>query len=170
MSRPRTLACTTTRRLPFSRLIWFGPSRERERARPRFSGMAAAIAPASARRQRDRQVLQRLEIAAHRIRQAHHDLEAPVALEDDARFAPADRGADHILHAARLRPRRAISALSTLDLQHRQPVVCSTRTSAAPSHAAQDRRRSGWRRAASARTRRRRPSPRRRRARRRSAR
>ncbi len=26
MSRPRTLAVTTTRRLPFSREIWFGPS------------------------------------------------------------------------------------------------------------------------------------------------
>jgi hypothetical protein len=25
MSRPRTFACTTTRRFPFSRLIWFGP-------------------------------------------------------------------------------------------------------------------------------------------------
>ncbi len=25
-SRPRTLACTTTRRLPLLRLIWFGPS------------------------------------------------------------------------------------------------------------------------------------------------
>ena len=33
MSRPRTLAWITTRRLPFSRLIWFGPSITRMSAR-----------------------------------------------------------------------------------------------------------------------------------------
>ena len=61
MSRPRTSAVTTTRRLPFSRLIWFGPSEElksascaqRDRWRPVRLGGG---------RQRNREVLQRLDI------------------------------------------------------------------------------------------------------------
>ena len=73
MSRPRTLACTTTRRLPFSRLIWFGPSANANVATLLQRHECAARAVRARRRQRHRQVLQRLEIVAHRVRQAHDD-------------------------------------------------------------------------------------------------
>ena len=50
-SRPRTFACTTTRRLPFSRLTWFGPFAERELARRRRAARSAAAGVAC--RERD---------------------------------------------------------------------------------------------------------------------
>ena len=50
-SRPRTLAWTTIRRLPFSRLIWFGPSAVSKRATEE-SGTGAASPPGVLRHDR----------------------------------------------------------------------------------------------------------------------
>ena len=47
MSRPRTLAVTTTRRLPFSRLIWLGPSERRKVATCRSGNGGGALSRSS---------------------------------------------------------------------------------------------------------------------------
>ena len=95
MSRPRTLAVTTTRRLPFSRLIWFGPSVCVERRRSPRSGIGRPRRPSAVEpRQRHRQIFEGRDVIAQRVRQPDHDLEAPVALEHQPGLAPADRGAD----------------------------------------------------------------------------
>ena len=69
-SRPRTFAVTTTRRLPFSRLIWFGPGASSSRATaPSGTKLGHArrwcsrrFASPCAIRQRDRQALERVDV------------------------------------------------------------------------------------------------------------
>ena len=114
MSRPRTLAVTTTRRLPFSRLIWFGPGAISNVATcPRGTNPAPA-------RQRNRQALQPLEVGALRLGQAHQDVEAPVAFEHLPRGAPADRDLHHILHVRDVQPEPSDRRAIDLDRQDGQ--------------------------------------------------
>ncbi len=91
------------RRLPFSRLIWFGPSvsvRSATAAERQDAGMEAAHVVGRERdpgerrvlvRERDRQRRERRRILADRVRQPDHHVEAAVALEDLAGRAAADR-------------------------------------------------------------------------------
>ena len=120
MSRPRTLAVTTTRRLPFSRLIWFGALGLLETSRLPRAGRDATRR-SGLRGQRDRQVLERLDVVAQRVvREAHDDLKAAVALEHEAGVAAADGGPDHVLHRRQAEPAPGDLGLVDLDLQERQ--------------------------------------------------
>jgi hypothetical protein len=108
-SRPRTLAVTTTRRLPFSRLIWFGPGdvdacqfAQRHHA---WSVRWPSSPGARLRRnfraspgKRDRQVGQSRRVAAQCLGQAHHDVESPIAVEQLACVSPPTAIGDRLLH------------------------------------------------------------------------
>ena len=83
--------------------------------------------------QRERQVLEAGDILAQCVRQAHHDVEPPVALEYQARLAPPIAVADHVQHVGDVQPvagdRRLVRCLTS---SSGSPVVCSTLTSAPP--------------------------------------
>src|SRR3546814_17670830 len=79
-SRPRTLACTTTRRSPFSRLIWLGPS---------TTLISATLdSGTSAPRHRPLHLLEPADVRALRPRQADPHREATRASRDLARHPP----------------------------------------------------------------------------------
>ena len=122
MSRPRTLAVTTTRRLPFSRLIWLGPSVNVERRHlPQRDGHAAgarapraAAAPAGFR--------------ARRCRRAAHPGAAPRSGNAGRPRTPARPPARRWRCRSRpARPRAQAPArdlrLVDLDLQNGRPVA-----------------------------------------------
>ena len=138
-SRPRTLAVTTTRRLPFSRLIWFGPGAMAMRATAP-SGMndrAVVVTPGSVAAAGAQlecrfalvvwaaaigQALERLEVGAQIFRQAHDEFEAPVAFEHFARRLAAEGDLDHLLHVG------DVEAVA----RHRARGRCSTVSSGRP--------------------------------------
>ena len=151
MSRPRTFACTTIRRLPFSRLIWFGPSAisifatdaSGTNARVGAASTLSARSDADARsrlrsrlRQRDRQVFERGQVVPHVVGQPHDQVEPTVAFEDLPGLASADRDGDHVLHVGDVQPVAGDGVAVDLDRSSSaDPSVCSTFTSAAPGTA-----------------------------------
>src|SRR5262245_51105389 len=103
-SRPRTLAVTTARRLPFSRLHLVVPGCHLElsdfaqrhvvRFSPAvFSGFAVVL-------ERNRQALQRLDVFAQPLRQAHQQVEAAITLEQLAGLFPAHSDLDDLLNVS----------------------------------------------------------------------
>ena len=121
---------TTTRRLPFSRLIWFGPVpidelRDGAERDERVSGPVPATRSrrrrfADVRGQRDGQALERLEVDAQRLGQAHDDVEAPVALEDLPADRSAERRAHDLLHVGQREAVARERVAVDRDLEHRQ--------------------------------------------------
>ena len=139
MSRPRTLAVTTTRRLPFSRRIWFGPSVDREAARPAAASTEAAR-PFGAGRQRHRagSPAPRRSSRTLSVRRTTIGKRRSPSNTMPASRPPMAAPITSCI-AAMLRPSRAISALSILISRTGRPGACSTFTSSAPAIAAQDR-------------------------------
>ena len=84
-------------------------------------GQRAGEERARRRLDRNRQELERLQVATNRLGKAHHDLEAAVALEHLAGLAAGERGAHDVLHVrdveAEARDRRPVD----LDRERRQP-------------------------------------------------
>src|SRR5262249_1067949 len=66
------------------------------------------------------QILQRVDIAAGRLGEAHYDFEMAIAFVDRAGFAPADGGADDLLHGPEAQAAARDVRLVGGDLQHRQ--------------------------------------------------
>ena len=150
MSRPRTFACTTIRRLPFSRLIWFGPVGEAEigdGTERQDAGIEATHVVGPERdaldrgvlvRERDRQGGQRRRILAQHVVEPHDDVEAAVALVDLPGRAPADRDRRGLVDVRDAEPvARQLLALH-VDAQDRRALDLLDLEVRGPGHVRQD--------------------------------
>ncbi|GJE71742.1 hypothetical protein CHKEEEPN_3289 [Methylorubrum podarium] len=131
MSRPRTFAVTTTRRRPFSRETWFGPSateklatcfRRTDAARPFGPGGSGTGMFSNASRFSRTLSLRRTTMGKRRS----PSNTSPASLPPMA--APMTSWTAPVLS-----PSRAASALLILISRKGRPAVCSTLTSSAPS-------------------------------------
>jgi len=130
-SRPRTLALTTTRRLPSSRLIWFGPCAEVKLATSpsgmKFTRPLPCFGSAIGRRCSasgfERNVSGRRTRMPKRRAPSNN---SPASLPPSAVEIVS-------CTSAMFRPLRTVLSRSMLTVSIGRPVVCSTLASAAPS-------------------------------------
>src|SRR5215204_4707374 len=127
MSRPRTLPVTTTRRFPFSRLIWFGPSANSNEA-TWCRGIVGVVPP----RPDPGRGIGKFFNASTSLRTASGNRTTIWKRRSPSNTKPASLPPTAVpitsCTADRLRPRRAISALSTLISRKGRPAASSTLT------------------------------------------
>ena len=146
MSRPRTFAVTTTRRRPFSRLTWFGPSPKANEASCRSgtlippAGAGAAGTPVPDRAGAacgGGSGTGRFLSASTSPRTSSANRTTMAKRRSPSNTSPASLPPTAVpmtsCTSAMLKPRRAISRRSTLISRKGSPTASSTFTSAAPS-------------------------------------
>ena len=147
MSRPRTFAVTTTRRLPFSRLIWFGPSVRLKRAswpsRALPVGWPAALGGSDTGRFFSASMSARADFVRDEPRSGNAG-----RLQDDPGFAPADGGTDYVLNGGKAETAACNFRLVGRDLQHRQARNLLGPNVGGAVNSRAEWRRSGWQLAA----------------------
>ena len=130
MSRSRTLVLTTTRRLPSSRLTWFGPGAN-ERVATSLSGMNRwADSPLLGK------AIGRRLIASSSERRFSGRRTRMSKRRSPSNSSPASRPPMAVARVSwtscTLRPYRAVFSRSMFTVSMGRPVVCSTLTSEAP--------------------------------------